>query len=352
MTSSPLYAVIASEIDQLGAMPIDRYMALCLTHSKYGYYTQSNPIGGEGDFITAPEVSQIFGEVCAAWLIDVAQQQDLKGWALAELGPGKGTLMADMLRVMPFPQPHIHLVEINPQLRALQEEKLTPIANHPITWHESIATLPQEPLLIIANEFFDAMPIKQFTAHNGRWHEMKVIVKGNKLALERDQDLAKPQPKIALAEEGSIAEISSIAQKTITSLARHVNRYGGAALIIDYGKTSPLGDSIQGVRKHRSHSILENPGKTDISALVDFEALKNAAQSAKAKVSGHITQGEFLKAIGLNVRAEKLAEGADAATKRNLLAAVDRLTSPQHMGEIFKVLVILPQGADFAVAGF
>ena len=350
--TTPLSPIITEEIASKGFMRLDRYMALALGHPQHGYYMSGRSFGLEGDFITAPEISQMFGELIGLWSLDQLQRQNLIETAgFFELGPGRGTLMADAIRaITPFTQEHIgdmpiHLMEMSPALKQQQTKALHP---HPVIHHDSLDDLPPIPLIFIANEFFDALPIRQFIKSDQGWHERVVTMADGKLNLTTmasdDAPIADDIPM------GSVYEIAPHLHAIITKISRHIYQYGGAALIIDYGKTNPIGDSLQAVHQHKPVDILDSPGKADLSAWVDFNAIKTAA--ADMRVLGTCDQGRFLKSLGLYQRAEQLSASADPKTRRMIAAAIDRLSSPAQMGRVFQTMAILPPDAEGDVAGF
>ncbi len=342
---TPLAELINREISENGAMSLDRFMSLALCHAEHGYYMNRDPFGGAGDFITAPEISQIFGEVIGLWCFQQIQNQALtESVHFAELGAGRGSLMVDLLRALAAVTGRkdwpLHLIEISPTLRALQQEALK---NYPLTHHIDLTQLPPQPIIFIANEFFDALPIRQFEYRGGGWLERCVINSDQGFAVtlhtvpENIPDFNFPdQP------DGTVAEFSPALESTITSISHHIRRHGGALLVIDYGKDDPFGDSLQAVQDHRPVDCLTNPGLADLSAWVDFSAIKRHALASDCRFFGPIGQGDFLKSLGLYERAEQLGQNAPPETRRNLAAAVDRLTSPAHMGSVFKAAHILP----------
>ena len=353
--TTPLETRIRAMIGKDGPMPLDVYMALCLTDPDDGYYRSIDPLGAAGDFTTAPEISQMFGELVGLWLYDEAIKQGIAAdAALVELGPGRGTLISDALRCYAGITPEhcwdLHLVEVSPALIAAQQERLSACTNARPHWHEQISDLPEKPLLIIANEFFDALPIRQFRSQKGQWHECMLDLIDDSLSLitvATPAEIDLPAP----SADGQIAECCPQLEAIITRLARHINRHGGAMLIIDYGKNTALGDSLQAVQAHRPVEIMHEPGKTDLSAWVDFSAIASHAGDAGIAAFGPEEQGTFLKAIGLYHRAEQLAAGASPETRRQIAAAVDRLSSPAQMGTAFKVMALRPQDAPLPVAG-
>lgn len=347
-----LAAIIRAEIDRHGAIGVDRYMELCLSHPEHGYYFRKDPLGRQGDFITAPEITQMFGELAGLWLINQYHQQGLGEAMLAELGPGRGTLMADALRAIAAtgtPALPVHLVEINPVLKARQHDRLADTARAGLNWHNTPDGLPAQPMLLVANEFFDALPCRRLSARDGRWHEIMIHHDGSAFI----EQVANTPADIDLppAEDGTIAEISEATAVIAHHLGARIAQHGGAALIIDYGKDTPIGDTLQAVRDHGKAPVFDHPGEADLSAWVDFSAIRRAAENAGAAVLGPVEQGEFLRAIGLHARAEQLAQHATSDQRRQLLAAVERLTGSAHMGSAFKVMAIVPTAA-IPVAGF
>ena len=304
---SALKQLILREINQRGPMPVDRYMQLCLTHPEYGYYMKQDPFGAGGDFTTAPEISQIFGEMIGIWAITrwerAKQPQEC---AVVELGPGRGTLMVDFLRAIrnvPKFTPEIHMVEISPYLREMQRRKLQ---NHTVNWHDEFPKL-NIPTIVIANEFFDALPIKQFVGEK----ERKIIETKGELAFNL-------KVKSGIVKETCLSGIALMEKIT-------ANPHVIAGIIIDYGYQQSQGiDTLQAVKKHKYHDVLANPGEADLTAHVDFNALSRAAK----KPCRFYSQSEFLLAHGAVPRAKVLNK------EKDLL----RLTDPKQMGELFKVL--------------
>lgn len=355
--TSPLQERMIEMIKTTGAMPVDQYMKLCLTDPDHGYYCQQNPLGAEGDFTTAPEISQIFGELVGLWLYDEALKQGIADSAiLYELGPGRGTLMADVLRTYAAIDNNrswdVYLAEINPVLIETQKAQIAPLPNATPNWCQAKADLPPSPVMIIANEFFDALPVRQFKSLNGQWHECLVDVENGQLTRTTapspaPEDLGLPDP----SEESLTAELCPDLDAIITPLAEHIATYGGTMLIIDYGKAGMIGDSVQAVQAHRPVDILHEPGQTDLSAWVDFNAIATIARTAGISAYGPVEQGHFLKSIGLYQRAEQLAIGAETETRRQIAAAVDRLSSPAQMGTAFKVMALRPDNIAEPVAG-
>ncbi|MBK4217245.1 SAM-dependent methyltransferase [Paracoccus caeni] len=339
-----LARIIAQRIRATGPITLADYMELCLLHPQHGYYSTRDPFGQAGDFTTAPEISQIFGELCGlslaqSWL----DQGSPQPFTLAESGPGRGTLMADMLRaIAKVPGMHdaakVTLIEASPHLRQLQRQKLGQV-----THLDSVEDLPQKPLFLIANEFFDALPIRQFQRTEEGWAERMVGLgpEGLQLGLGMPVDLPR-EGKI-----GDVVEDCPAAPLIVSAIASRIALHGGAAIFIDYGGWNGFGDTFQALRGHKPESVLANPGQADLTAHVDFAPLAAAAIRAGAEVSRPIHQGDWLLSLGAAERAARLqAAGDDGATE-----ALRRLTDPSEMGHLFKAMAIWPKGAQ-AVPGF
>jgi SAM-dependent MidA family methyltransferase len=327
-------------------------MAHCLTHPEHGYYVTREPIGREGDFTTAPEVSQMFGELLGLWAASVWKQMGSpRALQLVELGPGRGTMMMDALRairiVPSFLQTvGVHLVEINPALREVQKKTLS-ATKTPITWHDTLDTVPEGPVIIFANEFFDALPVSQAIKLDTGWHE-RVVTVDNKGALAfAAADLPLPRFDLLVPAVANAAPIGSIfewrAHDEIMRVARRVRSAGGAALIIDYGHwRSDAGDTLQAVARHAFADPLKDPGTADITAHVDFQALALAAEDVGARVHGPVEQGEFLRRLGIETRAASLMAKAPSDVVDDIAHALRRLTGSgrANMGSLFKVLAV------------
>jgi NADH dehydrogenase [ubiquinone] 1 alpha subcomplex assembly factor 7 len=338
-------------IAQEGPIPLERYMNLALSHPRYGYYATRQPFGATGDFITAPEISQMFGELIGLWAVEVWRLAGAPApMRLVELGPGRGTLMADALRaIRKLPEftggIEVHLVETSPRLAEIQRARL---AKHavPTQWHGSPAEIPSGPAIFIANEFFDALPVQHFVRTEKGWCERLV-------GLDADGKLAFGlKPHVAneirfTAPEGSIVEISPKGREIIRAVAGRIAGEGGALLIIDYGYTeTQTGETLQALRNHRFVDPLEAPGECDLTAHVDFAALAREAEGAGARVHGPVTQAEFLLALGMAERAQMLKRKASPAHVEAIDTAFVRLTDrtePTSMGELFKVMAITPK---------
>lgn len=346
---TPLARRMTEEIEASGPMRLDRFMALCLTDPEHGYYTtHADPIGLEGDFVTGPEISQMFGELLGLSLASCwAEQGAPQGAILAELGPGRGTLMSDVLRaaskVPGFREAiSVHFVEASPRLRAEQAQKV-PEA----TWHDRPEDLPEGPLFLLANEFFDALPIRQFIRTGGTWRE-RVIALDKTGALV--PDLAEPAPVRALAwrladtAEGDIVELCEPALEITAMLGERIARHQGAAIIVDYGGWRSYGDTVQAMSRHEYVDVFSAPGDIDLTAHVDFEALARAALPARH--SRMETQGVFLERLGVTQRAQTLAAKAEGEAREAIVTQHHRLTHPDQMGQLFKVLGLYPEGAS------
>ena len=335
---TPLGRLIAGRIAREGPMRLDDYMRLCLMHPRHGYYSTRDPFGARGDFTTAPEISQMFGELVGlalaqAWLDQGAPTP----FTLAELGPGRGTLMADLIRATRgVPGFHaaarITLVETSAHLREVQARRLGPV-----THLDSAAELPQAPLFLIANEFLDALPVRQLQRVPGGWAERMVTVRDGALALALAPPVALPRD----GKDGDVWEICAEAIPVVTEVAGRIARHGGAAIWVDYGTWDGHGDSLQALRRHRSEPILAHPGEADLTAHVDFAPLAGAAMQAGAAVSAPVPQGDWLTALGIAQRAERLANAGDTGAA----AALHRLTDPSRMGQLFKAQAIWPRSA-------
>jgi NADH dehydrogenase [ubiquinone] 1 alpha subcomplex assembly factor 7 len=324
---------LARLIDGSGPISVAHYMAEANAY----YYATRDPLGAAGDFTTAPEISQMFGELIGLWLGDMWMRAGQPSPAhYVELGPGRGTLAADALRAMRALglAPPVELVETSPVLRDAQAQRLPAAA-----WHDDASTLPdQGPLLIVANEFFDALPIRQLVATKSGWRELMVDCRAGRF--ERVAGPAVPAP-LEAAEPGTIVEGAPAAAAVIRHLAQRLATQGGAALIIDYGHArSGTGDTLQAVSRHGYANPWEEPGERDLTAHVDFEALGNAAREEGVRIFGPRSQGEWLEAMGINLRTDSLAKAAPERSEE-IIGARERLVSPEQMGSLFKVMALV-----------
>jgi SAM-dependent MidA family methyltransferase len=347
MSEPPLLAKLRRLIRTNGPMSVAQYMAHCLGDPEHGYYATRDPFGAAGDFVTAPEVSQMFGEIVGAWLIEVWQRLGAPAPVrLIELGPGRGTLMADVLRVAAHAPDFlraasIHLVETSSTLKQRQAQTLAASGAEP-SWHASLHGVPAGPMLLVANEFFDALPIRQYMRLDV-WRERVIGLDARqRLVFGIGPGVLDDAPEAA---QGSIFEIRPAAEALIAEIAERIGAERGAALIIDYGHAeTALGETLQALRGHAFADPLAEPGQADLTAHVDFAALAREAERLGAATHGPIAQGKFLTALGLIERAGLLGAEADAATRKALRAAVERLAGPDEMGTHFKVLALTPPG--------
>ena len=331
-----------------GALNIAQFMEACLTHPAYGYYITRDPIGRVGDFTTAPEISQMFGELIGCWAAAVWQELGKpKPLSWIELGPGHGTLTADAMRAIEqvsgmAKEISIHLVEASPLLRQRQQQIL---ARWRPTWHTEIGTVPNGPSIVIANEFFDALPILQFSRDQKKWRERLVTLdKNSALSFAWSPPTSAAPRHLELMAEvpnGEIVEISPCAIKLAKSLTHRLCNHGGIGLIIDYGHDAYVtGETLQAVRSHAYTSILEAPGEADLSAHVDFKQIAHAVKSAGGITYGPVAQGNFFVSLGIEARVERLSEKATPQQYANIKSAFERLTAPNAMGRLFKVMAV------------
>jgi NADH dehydrogenase [ubiquinone] 1 alpha subcomplex assembly factor 7 len=358
---SALKEKILRRIASEGPITLAQYMQMALYDPQYGYYMKGDPFGVKGDFITAPEVSQIFGELIGLWFVQAWEDRGRpKRFHFVELGPGRGTLMADMLRaakVRPafLEAAHVSLVETSPALREIQQRTLQ-LEMLPIAWTTRLDKITgSAPLFLVANEFLDALPITQYVKTDHGWCERLVAADGKKLVftLSAKAETDFPIPSLSgNAPSDSIFEFSAAAQEVIGAVAKRIAQSDGAALFLDYGhERSDIGDTFQAVKAHHFTDALTGPGDADLTAHVDFEALVQIAIAAKAKVFGPLSQAVFLDALGVRVRAEMLKRKADAATRTDISSAVERLINRDQMGTLFKVMA-LAQSSSPALPGF
>ncbi len=340
--------ILAARIAEHGPITLADFMETALTDPTHGYYTTRDPLGAAGDFITAPEISQMFGELVGlslaqAWI----DQGQPSAFVLAELGPGRGTLMADIVRataqVAGFNDAaHIHLVETSP---ALRDEQATRFPDAQVTWHDDVSALPDLPLFLVANEFFDALPIRQFKRDDTGWREVMIGVRSAALTpeLSTATDVAELAHRLGDTKTGDIVELCPALPAITTEIASRIAQRGGAALIIDYGDWRSLGDTLQAMKNHAPADPFATAGEADITAHVDFEAI--AMSASPAKFTRLTPQGIFLERLGITQRAQALATKLSGAALEAHVAAHRRLTHPAEMGSLFKVIGLYPDGS-------
>lgn len=345
---------ISGLIAATGPISVADYMALCLFDPDHGYYTTREPFGVAGDFTTAPEIGQMFGELVAIWLQDCwTLQERPERTVLAEIGPGRGTLMKDMVRTLLqlapafVRQTRFELVETSPRLREIQRATLAD-SLPAFAWHESTATLPEGPLFIVGNELFDALPLRQFVKTQSGWRErvLGLSAEGELqfMAGVAALDPALLPPGAGSAAEGAVFEVAPTRAALMETIAERIAGSGGAGLFFDYGHfESGIGDTLQALRGHRYDDVLAHPGEADITSHVDFARLAEAARR-HGLAAYLMTQGDFLLEQGLLQRAGSLGAGKDEATQQRLRGEVERLAGPEQMGTMFKVIAILPRG--------
>ena len=351
---TPLHRILSDRIETTGPINMADYMAACLMDPEHGYYTKRTVFGSQGDFTTSPEISQIFGELiglCLAqtWLDQGAPQE----FALVELGPGRGTLLSDALRatstVAGFRNAaRLHLVETSQTLREVQKGTLS---QYDIEWHDDLSTIPDLPLFLIANEFFDALPVRQMVPHGDSWKEWMVIADGDQLLLELSETVTScPELDFRLEDtrDGDLVEYCPALDSYVKNIGAQINARGGAALLIDYGDWRSLGDTVQAMQDHTYTDPLKDPGLADITAHVDFEAITRATPSGFSRVT---PQGIFLERLGITPRAEQLAKNLSGQALDDLIAAHRRLTHPHEMGNLFKAIALFPKNGQ-PPAGF
>lgn len=341
---TPLADLLIRRIQATGPITLADYMAECLLHPQHGYYTNRDPFGAGGDFTTAPEISQMFGELLGLCLAQTWLDQGAPArLTLAELGPGRGTLMADVLRATKgVPGFHaaaeVLLIEASPTLRARQRATL---GDRPVQWADHL-TPTETPLYLLANEFFDALPIRQFTRHHQGWEETLIGVTDGCLSLGKSppSQISALDHRLADTKPGDIVEICPAAAPIMQTIAAQIETHGGAALILDYGDWTSRGDTFQALKAHRFTDPLTDPGQADLTAHVDFAAL-----AAPCQAHAYTTQGQLLTALGIHHRAAQLAQKLTGDALTQHIAATHRLTAPEEMGRLFKALAITPSHA-------
>jgi NADH dehydrogenase [ubiquinone] 1 alpha subcomplex assembly factor 7 len=338
-------------IEAQGPLTVAQYMAIALGDPAHGYYMRRDPLGR--DFITAPEVSQMFGELIGMFFVQAWEDRGRpKAFQFVELGPGRGTLMADMMRTAAKLRPEfvhaarITLVETSPALRAKQADTLAALTVEWVSRFDDVAA--DGPLFLVANEFFDALPIHQFWKTERGWHERMVMRDGDELRFALTPD-AVPSSVIPVsvrdAAKGSIIAVNAGANELTRHIASRIADVGGVALVIDYGHvTTAVGDTLQAMKSNAFADPLAEPGEADLTAHVDFQALTTTAQDEHASTTSIKTQGNLLEALGVHARANRLKRDNPERTSE-IDSAIERLTGPQQMGSLFKALAIY-EGRD------
>jgi NADH dehydrogenase [ubiquinone] 1 alpha subcomplex assembly factor 7 len=338
---------IKALIAQSGPITVERYMAIALTHPELGYYMNRNPFGASGDFTTAPEISQMFGELIGLWAAEVWSSMGSPNPVhLVELGPGRGTLMSDALRAARIVPEFraaldVWLIETSPALATMQHELLLD-SGVAVAWAQKLSEIPAGPSIVIGNEFLDALPVRQFVRVGGQWRERTVRVndEGNLVF-----DVAQT-PELYIqgnAPSGEVLEVNPSGHRFMFELGARLVKQGGAALLVDYGHSvTGLGDTLQALRAHRYVDPLAAPGECDLTAHVDFAAMARSASAAGAAVYGPIDQGDFLRAIGIDLRTKALADRADPERAEELKHTRDRLVGKGkgEMGALFKAMAV------------
>ncbi|KAF9159079.1 NADH dehydrogenase [ubiquinone] complex I, assembly factor 7 [Actinomortierella ambigua] len=385
----PLTKHIRDLIKIQGPMSVSHYMRQVLVNPLAGYYMKGDVFGAQGDFVTSPEISQMFGELMAIWYImqwqNAGKPKDIQ---LVEIGPGRGTLMMDMLRVVnrfkEFRQAisSVHLVEASPGLRKVQRERLcgVPVSEEQdgggsmegitraqrsdgleVHWHDVFTDLPEKYSFIMAHELFDALPIYKFEKTKDGWRELMVDLEEDESSPYHLRFILSPGPTQAsrvFAEHeaydhfkiGDRIEISPDSFRIAHDMAQHIHKYGGSALIIDYGKDYIQGDTLRGIHKHQFTHVLTKPGQVDLSADVDFNYLKDSTEGL-ADCHGSVPQGRFLHSMGIGARLDMLLRKATSReVRKNLVASYARLVDPKQMGEIYRVMAMTPLGSPTPVA--
>ena len=348
---TPLERLIRQRIRRKGGITVADYMTLCLTHPQHGYYVTRQPLGEQGDFITAPEASQIFGELIGVWAIACWQLLGCPARLhLVELGPGRGLLMSDLLRAAKSRPDFlralaIHLVELSPALRLEQERRLRSTAV-PLTWHDDLPepeAFAGAPTLVIANEFFDALPVHHYQCTQEGWRERLVVEDAS--GAFAFAATGEPVPQDDLPDwtrnlpVGSIIELAPARTEYARRLGALLRATGGAALIIDYGHLRPgPGETLQALHRHRQVSVFHRPGETDLTAHVDFAALAEALRATGLCIPPPLEQGRFLLGLGLEQRLRALLASANTAQAARLIRGAERIAGIDHMGSLFKVL--------------
>ncbi len=341
-----LKKIIIESIEKNGPLPINKYMETCLYHPEFGYYMKKNPIGKQGDFITSPEISQVFGELVGIWLVNAWKTLgEPESFNLLELGPGKGTLIKDIWRsTMVFPEfqnaVKLLLFEKSNILRKIQTHNLRKV---PVEWVNDLESITKKPIICFSNEFFDALPVRQFTMKNQTVLEKKVSLNKNKeiqfefFEVNRDSKIITEKNNLI---EGTIIERSDLQFEILKCLCEKLKNNGGCLLIIDYGSELGQVDTLQGMHKNKYCDFLAKPGEVDLTSHVNFGLISGYAKSFKVKPSKLITQKVFLTKMGVFERFKKLTDSLNENEKNYQTKTLNRLVSEDQMGNLIKVLAI------------
>ena len=346
-----LHARIVQRIRETGPLSVAEYMTLCLLDPVDGYYPTRDPLGVDGDFVTAPEISQMFGEALGLWVIQC--WHDLgrpDAFNLVELGPGRGVMMADMLRAMRldagcFAAARVVLVEASAALQAVQAKTLGPSGAR-VSWAARLEAVDDAPTVVIGNEFLDCLPVRQFVRANGAWCERRVGVEDGRLRFEMD---GRPAPDhltahLPPAEDGALLEVCPAAAQIVDHLRERFEASPGRALFIDYGPAeTEFADTLQAVKNHEKVGVFDAPGDTDLTARVDFGALKRLALRAGLRADGPLPQNQLLRCLGVEQRAVGLLR-ANPEAKAKVMRQLHRLLEDAEMGTLFKAIVLSPPG--------
>lgn len=348
--TTPLADIIRADIRDNGPMDFGRYMGLCLGHPVHGYYMTHDPFGAAGDFTTAPEISQLFGELIGAWIADLwVKNGRYSPFRIVEFGPGRGSLMADLMRVtrsVPgfHDAVHIHLIEMSPVLRDKQKDAL---GSYRVTWHDDLDSVPEDgQIMILGNEFLDALPVRRLIYKREGWAEEVVGLdpKGDFTFGLRPADpaLVAYLPRMLIyPQEYDRIEISPVLNQNLKCTYNRMQKQNGIALFLDYGyPQSSYGDTVQAVQKHHPVSLFHEPGRSDITAHVNFETVGTLAMESGLTIHGPARQGDFLNRLGIHDRMAVLHRNATDRQKIDLQNSINRLVSYDQMGRLFKVMAI------------
>tara|TARA_X000001036_G_scaffold438550_1_gene486683 strand:+ start:207 stop:1268 length:1062 start_codon:yes stop_codon:yes gene_type:complete len=335
---------LAEKIASEGPLSISKFMEICLWDCDAGYYSKKQIIGKKGDFITSPELSQTFGELIGIWSLSYHLNK-FKGKkiTLLELGPGKGTLVSDALRAIRKIRKNkieieAYLLEKSSVLQSIQKKKLM---GYNVKWINNIEKMPARPLIIIANEFFDALPINQYVKVRSGWRERKVAIKNNDFYITLDKKIMRFKTNYFDSTPiGGVIEYSFDSIKIISVICEHIKKFGSIALIIDYGETFGFGDTLQAIRSHTPEFILDNPGESDLSSHINFSILAKVALERDLFVSPIIEQFKFLKNLGIENRLDQLIKLNTEKKIESEINGIKKLIDPESMGTLFKVLAI------------